>query len=66
MYVVCVCITTQIEINRKLAIEKALEIAKNYLNSVILVLGKGDEEEQIIYDQKFPLNDKSIIKELLK
>jgi len=54
-----------VEINRKIAIKKSLEIAKNYPNPVILVLGKGDEQDQIVYDKKFPLNDKDIIKELL-
>lgn len=54
-----------VEINRKKAIEKSLEIAQNYKNPVILVLGKGDEEYQIVYDKKFPLNDKKVIEELV-
>lgn len=54
-----------VEINRKKAIEKSFEISKKYKNPVILVLGKGDEEYQTVYDQKFPLNDKKIIEELL-
>jgi UDP-N-acetylmuramoyl-L-alanyl-D-glutamate--2,6-diaminopimelate ligase len=54
-----------VELNRKTAIEKAIKLAKNYNNPIILVLGKGDEQNQIIYDKKFPLNDKNLIKELL-
>lgn len=54
-----------VEINRKIAIEKSLEIAKKYLNPIVLVLGKGDEQNQIVYDKKFPLNDREIVKELL-
>ena len=53
----------EVEINRKLAIKKAIEL--NSENSVILVLGKGDEESQIIYDKKMPFSDKNIIKELI-
>jgi UDP-N-acetylmuramoyl-L-alanyl-D-glutamate--2,6-diaminopimelate ligase len=53
------------ELNRKLAIKLAIEKAKETPNSVVLVLGKGDEEYQIIYDQKFPFNDKKVILELL-
>jgi len=53
-----------VEVNRKIAIKKAIEMAGS--NSVILVLGKGDEEYQTIYDKKFPLNDKNIINEILE
>lgn len=52
-----------IEINRKEAIKQAINMAEE--NSIVLVLGKGDEEYQIIYDKKFALNDKVIIKEVL-
>jgi UDP-N-acetylmuramoyl-L-alanyl-D-glutamate--2,6-diaminopimelate ligase len=47
-----------IEINRKKAIKKAIELGRENLNSVVLILGKGDEPYQIIYDKKFPLVDK--------
>jgi len=50
-----------VELNRKKAIKIALEKSKNYSNPIILVLGKGDEEYQIIYDKKLPQNDKKII-----
>jgi UDP-N-acetylmuramoyl-L-alanyl-D-glutamate--2,6-diaminopimelate ligase len=53
----------EVEVNRKLAIQKALKLADE--SSVVLVLGKGDEEYQTIYDKKFPLNDKDIITKVL-
>ncbi len=55
-----------VELNRKVAIAKAIEISKKYNKPAILVLGKGDEEDQIIYDKHLPLNDKKIVQELLK
>ena len=55
----------EVDLNRKSAIAKAIEKSKKYDNPVILILGKGDEEHQIIYDKKFPLNDKKIVEELL-
>jgi UDP-N-acetylmuramoyl-L-alanyl-D-glutamate--2,6-diaminopimelate ligase len=54
-----------VELNRKKAISNALEIAKTYDNPVVLILGKGDEEYQIIYDKKLPLNDKEIVESLI-
>lgn len=54
-----------VELNRKEAIKIALEKSKNYTKPVVLVLGKGDEEYQIIYDKKLPFNDKKIIKEII-
>lgn len=56
--------STQIEINRKEALKKAIEMANE--NSVVLVLGKGDESSQIIYDKKFPFSDKEEILKILK
>ncbi len=47
-----------IEINRKEAIKKAILLGRENHNSVVLILGKGDEPYQIIYDKKFPLVDK--------
>ena len=55
----------QIEINRAKAIEKSIEIANKCQKSVILILGKGDEEYQIIYDKKVPFNDKAVVNKLL-
>ncbi len=47
-----------VEVNRKEAIKKAVALGKQNPNSVVLILGKGDEPYQIIYDKKFPLVDK--------
>ncbi len=52
-----------IEVNRKEAIKKAILSASS--NCVILVLGKGDEQYQIIYDKKFHQVDKEIIENIL-
>ena len=52
-----------IDLNRKEAIKTA--IAQNNDNTVILVLGKGDEQYQIIYDEKLPFNDKETISNIL-
>jgi len=57
------CVIT--ELNRKKAIQLALNKAKNYQNPVILILGKGDEKYQIIYDKKFPFDDVQIVRELI-
>jgi UDP-N-acetylmuramoyl-L-alanyl-D-glutamate--2,6-diaminopimelate ligase len=54
----------QVEINRKEAIKKAMEMANE--NSVVLVLGKGDEATQTIYDKKFPFSDKEEILKHIK
>jgi UDP-N-acetylmuramoyl-L-alanyl-D-glutamate--2,6-diaminopimelate ligase len=51
--------SVQVELNRKEAIKKAIAMADE--NSVVLVLGKGDESTQIIYDKKFPFSDKEEI-----
>ncbi len=47
-----------IEVNRKEAIKKSIELGKQNPNSVVLILGKGDEPYQTIYDKKFPLLDR--------
>jgi len=52
-----------VEPNRKEAIKKALDIKEE--NEIIVILGKGDEEYQIIYDKKLPFDDRKIVKELL-
>ena len=56
--------SVQVQINRKEAIRKAMEMANE--NSVVLVLGKGDEATQIIYDKKFPFSDKEEILKHIK
>jgi len=53
-----------VELNRKKAIEMAL--AEQEEQEVVVILGKGDEAYQIIYDQKFPFDDREVVRELLK
>lgn len=50
--------------NRKEAIAKALQEQRD--GEIVLILGKGDEAYQIIYDQKFPFDDRTVVRELLK
>ena len=52
-----------IELNRKKAIEMALDDQED--EEVVVILGKGDESYQVIYDQKFPFDDREIVRELL-
>ena len=49
--------------NRKETIAKALEDLEK--DEALLILGKGDETYQIIYDQKFPFDDREVVRELL-
>lgn len=53
----------RVELNRKKAIEMALDIQEE--NEVVVLLGKGDENYQIIYDQKLPFDDREVVRELL-
>ena len=55
-----------VEINRKEAIKKAVELGYENPNSVVLILGKGDEPYQIVYDKKFPLVDKDEVLKHIK
>lgn len=52
-----------IEPDRKKAIKKALHLAQK--NDIVLVAGKGHEEQQIIFDQKLAFSDSDVIKELM-
>jgi UDP-N-acetylmuramoyl-L-alanyl-D-glutamate--2,6-diaminopimelate ligase len=52
-----------VELNRKKAIEMALDDQED--DEVVVILGKGDEEYQIIYDQKIPFDDRVVVRELL-
>jgi len=49
--------------NRKEAIEQALKDQTE--DEVLLILGKGDETYQIIYDKKFPFDDREVVREIL-
>lgn len=53
-----------VELNRKKAIQIALEEQEE--QEVVVILGKGDESYQIIYDQKFPFDDREVVREILK
>ena len=52
-----------VELNRKKAIQMALDDQEG--EEVVVVLGKGDESYQIIYDQKLPFDDREVVRELL-
>ena len=51
------------ELNRKKAIEMALDDQED--EEVVVILGKGDESYQIIYDEKLPFDDREVVRELL-
>lgn len=52
-----------VEIDRKEAIKKAVCSQKE--DEVLLILGKGDEKEQILRDRVIPFDDREIIREFL-
>ncbi|EDZ61890.1 UDP-N-acetylmuramoyl-L-alanyl-D-glutamate--2, 6-diaminopimelate ligase [Sulfurimonas gotlandica GD1] len=52
-----------VELNRKKAIEMALDDQGE--GEVVVILGKGDEAFQIIYDKQFPFDDREVVRELL-
>jgi UDP-N-acetylmuramoyl-L-alanyl-D-glutamate--2,6-diaminopimelate ligase len=54
---------TVVELNRKKAIQMALDDQDN--EDVVVILGKGDENTQIIYDKKLPFDDREVVRELL-
>lgn len=56
--------STIVELNRKKAIQMALDDQEE--SQVVVILGKGDEAYQIIYDEKFPFDDREVVRELLK
>ncbi len=53
----------KVEESRREALNMGLHICKK--NDILLVLGKGHENYQIIGNKKYPFNDKKIIKELI-
>lgn len=53
-----------VDVNRRNAIKQALMDRSG--DEVVLILGKGDETSQIIYDQHLPFDDRIVAKELLK
>lgn len=48
-----------VNLNRKEAIHQALNAQED--GEIVVILGKGDEEYQIIYDKQIPFNDKEIV-----
>ena len=52
-----------VDVNRRNAIAQAIKDRTG--DEVILILGKGDETAQIIYDQYLPFDDRVVAKELL-
>ncbi|MDD5717263.1 MAG: UDP-N-acetylmuramoyl-L-alanyl-D-glutamate--2,6-diaminopimelate ligase [Sulfuricurvum sp.] len=52
-----------VDVNRRNAIAQA--IGERSGDEVILILGKGDETSQIIYDQHLPFDDRVVAKEIL-
>ena len=52
-----------VELNRKKAIQMALDEQED--DEVVVILGKGDESYQIIYDKKLPFDDREVVRELL-
>ncbi len=53
-----------IELNRRKAIQMALNDQEE--SQVVVILGKGDEAYQVIYDQSFPFDDREVVRELLQ
>lgn len=52
-----------VEPDRRKAIEIALRCRE--ADEVVVVLGKGDETEQIIYDETFPFDDRKVVRKIL-
>jgi len=52
-----------VDVNRKKAIEQALRERTG--DEIVLILGKGDETTQIIYDKQFPFDDREVAREIL-
>jgi len=56
--------SVQVDANRRSAIEKALKERQG--EEIVVILGKGDETFQIVYDQKFPFDDREVAREILQ
>ncbi|MCJ7766366.1 MAG: UDP-N-acetylmuramoyl-L-alanyl-D-glutamate--2,6-diaminopimelate ligase [Thiovulaceae bacterium] len=52
-----------VDINRRNAIAKAIEEQSG--DEIVLILGKGDETHQIIYDKRLPFDDREVVREIL-
>lgn len=53
-----------VDVNRRNAITKAL--TERCGDEIVLILGKGDETMQIIYDKEFPFDDRIVAREILE
>lgn len=53
-----------VEKDRKLAIEKAINMAEK--DDIILIAGKGHEKTQIFFDKAVPFDDVDVVKEVCK
>jgi len=53
-----------VDVNRRNAIFQALHDRVG--DEVVLILGKGDETSQIIYDQHLPFDDRIVAREILE
>ena len=53
-----------VDVNRRSAISQALHDRTG--DEVVLILGKGDETSQIIYDQHLPFDDRVVAREILE
>lgn len=49
--------------DRRTAIEKAISLAGN--SDIVLIAGKGHEDYQIIGDQRFPFDDREVVREAI-
>ena len=54
----------EIDQNRKEAIRKGIQMLEN--NDILLVLGKGHEDYQIIGDVKYPFDDKEVVLNIIR
>jgi len=55
--------TVHVDVNRRASIARALQDQQE--GEVVVILGKGDETHQVIYDKKLPFDDREIVRELL-
>ena len=53
----------EVEIDRRKAIEKALDLAE--VGSIVIIAGKGHENYQIIKDKVLPFDDREVVREIL-
>lgn len=53
-----------VDVNRRQAITQALRDRSG--DEIVLILGKGDETSQIIYDQHLPFDDRVVAREILE